>query len=52
MRGVLSFLAGSYDFVEGGGDGVRRVLTWRREDATEATIKEGALFVCLLTLLE
>ena len=53
MRGALSFLAGSYDFVEEGGrEGVRRVFTWRREDATEATAIEGAKFVCLLTLLE
>jgi hypothetical protein len=52
MRGALSFLAGSYDFVEGGEDGTRRVFTRRREDATEATVKEGAEFVFLLTLLE
>jgi hypothetical protein len=52
MRGALSFLAGSYDFVEGGGDGVRSVFTWRREDATEATVSKGAPFICLLTLLE
>jgi hypothetical protein len=52
MRGALPFLAGSYYFVEGNGDEVMRVFTWRREDATEATIKEGAPFVCLLTLLE
>jgi hypothetical protein len=52
MRGVLSFLAGSYDFVEGGRDGVSRVFTWRREDATEATVRGGAQLVCLLTLLE
>jgi hypothetical protein len=37
---------------EGGGDGVRRVFTWRREDATEATVKGGAPFVCLPTLLK
>jgi hypothetical protein len=52
MWGALSFLAGSYDFVEGSGDGLRRVFTWKREDAAEATVKEGATFVCLLTLLE
>jgi hypothetical protein len=52
MRGALSFLSGSYDFVDGGGDEVKGVFTWRREDATEATVKEGASFVCLLTLLE
>jgi hypothetical protein len=52
MRSVLSFLAGSYEFVEGGGDGVRRVFTWRREDATEATVIEGAPFVCLLALFK
>jgi hypothetical protein len=52
MRGALSFLVGSYHFVEGGGDWVRRVFTRRREDALEAAVKEGAQFVCLLTLLE
>jgi hypothetical protein len=30
----------------------RRVFTWRREDATEATVKEGAPIVYLLTLFE
>jgi hypothetical protein len=38
--------------VEEGGDGVRRVFTWRRENALEATVIEGAPFVCLMTLLE
>jgi hypothetical protein len=52
MGDVLSFLAGYYDFVKGGGDGLRRVFTWRRENATEATVIEGAPFVCRLTLLE
>jgi hypothetical protein len=52
MRDVLSFLAGSYDFVEDGGQGMRRVFTWRRENATEATVSEGAKFVCPLTFLE
>jgi hypothetical protein len=52
MQGVLSILAGSYDLVEGDGDGASRVFTWRREDATEATVRERALFISLLTLLE
>ncbi len=53
MRGALSFLAGSYDFVEGEGGGVGGIVfTWRREDATEATVIGGAPFVCLLTILE
>jgi hypothetical protein len=52
MRSALSFLAGSFGIVEEGEDGVRRVFTWRKEDATEATVRGGAPFVSLLTLLE
>jgi hypothetical protein len=49
MRGAL---ATSFDFAERDGDGVGRVFTWRRGNAIEATVKEGANFVCLLTLLK